>query len=130
MSAPSSRRGKHRPPIHDGVQPDRPGREHPVLLTYGSRIYNNLLVFFLLDRSNATNLSAVFPAMIRNRAALEAEFLKICHGRGEAWIESVMRPLRLPGDAAVPADIPLAALTSIVRIFGDVAHPARGVAAI
>ena len=71
-----------------------------------------------------------FAAMIRNRAALEAEFLKICQGRGQAWIESVIRPLRLPDGAAVPADISLPALASIVRIFGDVAHPARGVAAV
>ncbi len=68
--------------------------------------------------------------MIRNRAALEAEFLKICQGRGQAWIESVIRPLRLPGGSVTAADIPLAALASIVRVFGDVAHPARGIAAV
>ncbi|HBK07413.1 MAG TPA: hypothetical protein DDZ81_16435 [Acetobacteraceae bacterium] len=68
--------------------------------------------------------------MIRNRAALEAEFLKICRERGQEWIESVIRPLRLHGAVITPADVPLPALGAIVRLFGDVSHPARGVAAI
>ncbi len=68
--------------------------------------------------------------MKRSRAALEARFLRLCHDRGQAWIESIIRPLHLQGTAVTPADIPLEALTAIVRIFGDVAHPARGVAAV
>jgi hypothetical protein len=68
--------------------------------------------------------------MIRNRASLETEFLRLCRERGEAWIESVIRPLQLDGQVITPRDIPLPALAAIVRMFGNVARPARGVAAV
>lgn len=68
--------------------------------------------------------------MIRNRALLEAEFLRLCRERGQEWIESVIRPLRLRGVLVTPADLPFGALAAIVGTFGDVRYPTRGVAAI
>jgi hypothetical protein len=53
-----------------------------------------------------------------NRTALELKFLKLCRTRGPEWIESVLRPLRLPGDLVSVRDIPIDALQAAVRVFG------------
>ena len=56
--------------------------------------------------------------MSRERAALEAEFMRLCRERGPAWIESVIRPLKLRGNSVTVRDIPEPALRSIARVFG------------
>jgi hypothetical protein len=53
-----------------------------------------------------------------NRAALERAFLKLCRTRGPDWIESVLRPLRLPGACVSVRDIPIGALQAAVQVFG------------
>jgi len=53
-----------------------------------------------------------------NRAALERKFLALCRARGPDWIESVLRPLRLPGTRIAVRDIPTEALHAAVRVFG------------
>jgi hypothetical protein len=53
-----------------------------------------------------------------DRAALEAEFLHLCHIRGPRWIESVIRPLALPGHSLTVQEIPTVALTAVVQTFG------------
>ena len=58
--------------------------------------------------------------MSRERASMEAVFLRLCRERGPEWVESVVRPLRLAGDAISAKDIPLNALATIVRVFGPV----------
>jgi hypothetical protein len=65
--------------------------------------------------------------MSYRRAALEAEFLRMCRSRGPEWIESVIRPLRLPGAAITVRDIPISGLSVIVRMFRPMRHPASGV---
>jgi hypothetical protein len=55
--------------------------------------------------------------MIFYRSRLEAEFLKLCRARGPGWIESVIRPLRLPGTHISVRDIPTCALAAAVRLF-------------
>ena len=52
------------------------------------------------------------------RAKLEAEFLRICRLRGPGWIESIIRPLGLPGDLITVRDLPHAALAAAVGVFG------------
>jgi hypothetical protein len=64
------------------------------------------------------------------RTELEAEFMRICRARGPRWIESVVRPLRLPNDDITVQDLPLHALRSIVRMFGRVKRPQSGVVAL
>jgi hypothetical protein len=61
---------------------------------------------------------------MRQRAALERIFLRLCRKRGPGWIESVIRPLRLPGGAITVGDIPMDALEAIVRVFGRRRFPA------
>ena len=70
------------------------------------------------------------PGMIvnNNRAALEAEFMHLCRMRGPQWIESVIRPLVLPGAVIVVEDIPLPALFAIVRMFRRVGRRTTGTA--
>jgi hypothetical protein len=53
-----------------------------------------------------------------NRVVLERKFLNLCRARGPDWIESVLRPLRLPGARVSVRDIPLDALQAAVRVFG------------
>lgn len=55
--------------------------------------------------------------MRNDRAALESVFLMLCRTRGPRWIESVIRPLRLPGKHITVNDIPMHALAAIVRNF-------------
>jgi hypothetical protein len=62
---------------------------------------------------------------MRQRAALERTFLRLCRARGPDWIESVIRPLRLPGGAISVGDIPMDALEAVVRVFGRRWLPAR-----
>jgi hypothetical protein len=56
--------------------------------------------------------------MNKARATLEAEFLEICRERGADWVESVIRPLQLPGQRVSVQDIPTAALSAAVGSFG------------
>ena len=65
--------------------------------------------------------------MTNARRMLEVEFLQLCLQHGPGWVESVIRPLHLPGSFVTPRDIPLRALVAIVRMFGRVPHPANGV---
>jgi len=65
--------------------------------------------------------------MNARRTLLEAEFMRLCAARGPAWIESVVRPLRLPGVRIAARDIPENALRSIVSVFG---HPARSLSSV
>jgi hypothetical protein len=58
------------------------------------------------------------PVRTPNRAALEAEFLRMCRVRGPQWIESVIRPLCLAGAAVTVQDIPTVALSAAVQTFG------------
>jgi hypothetical protein len=60
--------------------------------------------------------------MTTPRVLLEAEFMRLCLAHGPSWIESVVRPLRLPGARIAARDIPEHALRSIVGVFGS---PAR-----
>ena len=53
-----------------------------------------------------------------HRAALERKFLNLCRARGPDWIESVLRPLRLPGARVSVREIPIDALQAAVRVFG------------
>jgi hypothetical protein len=53
------------------------------------------------------------------RAALERAFMKLCRERGPDWIESVLRPLCLPGRRVSVHDIPVAALVAAVEVFGS-----------
>jgi hypothetical protein len=55
---------------------------------------------------------------MRYRGALERKFMNLCRARGPDWIESVLRPLRLPGGCITVRDIPVAALRAAVRVFG------------
>jgi hypothetical protein len=64
--------------------------------------------------------------MRQNRAALEAGFMKLCHRHGPDWIESVIRPLRLPGTFISVKDIPIAALSAAVQVFGRVKNRTFG----
>ncbi len=61
--------------------------------------------------------------MNRHRAELEATFLRICRDRGPAWIESIIRPLRLSGAQVSVRDIPLVALEAIVGVFSSEERP-------
>jgi hypothetical protein len=63
-------------------------------------------------------------AMRRSRASLEAAFMRLCHKHGTDWIESIIRPLRLPGTFVSVKDIPIAALSAAVGVFGGVKSPA------
>jgi hypothetical protein len=54
---------------------------------------------------------------MRRRAALERKFLALCRTRGPRWIESVLRPLRLPGGRITVRDIPINALQAAVQVF-------------
>ena len=65
--------------------------------------------------------------MTARRALLEAEFMRLCVVHGPAWIESVVRPLRLPGVRIAVRDIPESALRSIVGVFG---RPARSLSSV
>jgi hypothetical protein len=65
--------------------------------------------------------------MNNSRASLEAEFMYMCRVRGPEWIESVIRPLLIPGAVITVADIPRPALAAIVRLFGRVKDPSFGV---
>jgi hypothetical protein len=56
--------------------------------------------------------------MIDRRASLEGEFMQMCRLRGPEWIESVIRPLAIPGAVITVKDIPLPALSNIVLVFG------------
>jgi hypothetical protein len=62
-----------------------------------------------------------------NRSALEAEFMALCRSRGPLWIESVVRPLRLPGDNITVEDIPIGALRAVAGIFRCCPISARGI---
>ena len=64
------------------------------------------------------------------RAQLELEFMQTCRARGPEWIESVIRPLRLPGGVVKAQDIPLTQLEIIVRLFGRVPRPTRGITVV
>ncbi len=64
--------------------------------------------------------------MRQNRAALEARFMNLCRKHGPDWIESVIRPLRLPGTIISVQDIPVAALSAAVHAFGRVKLPIFG----
>jgi hypothetical protein len=63
--------------------------------------------------------------MSNDRLWLEKEFLRICRLRGRAWIESVLRPLRLKPYVITARDIPTPALAAIVHSFGGIRVPAR-----
>jgi hypothetical protein len=52
------------------------------------------------------------------RTALERAFMVLCRERGPDWIESVLRPLRLPGRRITVRDIPFAALVAAIEVFG------------
>jgi hypothetical protein len=54
-----------------------------------------------------------------DRTALEAEFMHLCRSLGPAWIESVIRPLRLPDNHITVRNIPTDALRAAVGIFGS-----------
>jgi hypothetical protein len=54
---------------------------------------------------------------MRPRAALERKFLALCRVHGPRWIESVLRPLRLPGPSITVRDIPIKALRAAVQVF-------------
>jgi hypothetical protein len=56
---------------------------------------------------------------MKYHAALERAFMKLCRERGPDWIESVLRPLRLPGHRITVRDIPVAALVAAVEVFGN-----------
>jgi hypothetical protein len=53
-----------------------------------------------------------------DRARLEDDFLQLCRVRGPRWIESIIRPLRLPGERITVQQIPLRALAAAVDLFG------------
>jgi hypothetical protein len=73
------------------------------------------------DQSAVVRFRSPHDAGVRqDRAALEAEFLHLCRTRGAEWIESVIRPLVLPGDTITVREISTAALSAIVRSFGRV----------
>jgi hypothetical protein len=55
---------------------------------------------------------------MKRRAALERKFLALCRMRGPSWIESVLRPLQLPGATISVRDIPTRALRAAVHVFG------------
>jgi hypothetical protein len=55
---------------------------------------------------------------MKQRTALERKFLALCRARGPRWIESVLRPLRLPGATISVRDIPTRALRAAVQVFG------------
>jgi hypothetical protein len=63
-------------------------------------------------------------AMRQSRASLEAAFMLLCRKHGPDWIESIIRPLRLPGKFVSVKDIPIAALSAAVDVFGGVKSPA------
>jgi len=67
--------------------------------------------------------------MIRSRRILEAEFQRIWRLRGPGWIETVIRPLQLPGQYVTVRDIPDGALRSIVQLFGTVRQHEPGILA-
>jgi hypothetical protein len=54
---------------------------------------------------------------MKYRIPLERRFLELCRRHGPQWIESVLRPLRLPGTAITVHDIPMPALRAAVRVF-------------
>jgi hypothetical protein len=54
---------------------------------------------------------------MKRRATLERKFLALCQARGPRWIESVLRPLRLPGGSITVRDIPIKALRAAVQVF-------------
>jgi hypothetical protein len=54
----------------------------------------------------------------QDRADLEADFLRLCRLRGPRWIESIVRPLGLPGKRITVRDVPSAALSAAVGVFG------------
>lgn len=53
--------------------------------------------------------------------------MRICRMRGPLWIESVIRPLRLPGAVITVHDIPLPALAALVDLFDSAKEPAHGI---
>lgn len=55
--------------------------------------------------------------MIGSRGVLERKFLRLCRTRGPKWIESILRPLHLPGRSITISDIPTAALRAAVQVF-------------
>jgi hypothetical protein len=64
--------------------------------------------------------------MRQNRASLEAAFMRLCQKHGPNWIESIIRPLRLPGAFISVKDIPITALSAVVGVFGGVKSPTAG----
>jgi hypothetical protein len=60
--------------------------------------------------------------MKMKRTTLEAEFMRLCRSLGPTWIESVIRPLRLPGHHITIRDIPTAALNAAITVFGKQPH--------
>jgi hypothetical protein len=54
---------------------------------------------------------------MRRRAVLERKFLILCRTRGPRWIESVLRPLQLPGVSITVRDIPINALQAALQVF-------------
>jgi hypothetical protein len=54
----------------------------------------------------------------QDRAQLEADFLRLCRLHGLQWIESIIRPLGLPGKLITVRDIPCAALLAVAGVFG------------
>jgi hypothetical protein len=56
---------------------------------------------------------------MRYRAAMERKFMKICRTRGASWVESILRPLRLPGQSITVRDIPTPALRAVIQVFGQ-----------
>jgi hypothetical protein len=65
--------------------------------------------------------------MSARRTLLEAEFMRLCVAHGPAWIESVVRPLHLPGLRVAVRDIPEDALRSIISVFG---RPVRSLSSV
>ena len=55
--------------------------------------------------------------MRQNRASLEAAFMRLCQKHGPNWIESIIRPLRLPGAFISVKDIPITALSAVGRTY-------------
>ena len=76
------------------------------------------------DACSAMVSSSWRGAMRQRRASLEAAFMRLCHKHGPDWIESIIRPLRLPGTFVSVKDIPIAALSAAVGVFGGVKSPA------
>ena len=56
--------------------------------------------------------------------------MRICRMRGPDWIASVIRPLGLRGVLITTQDIPLPALSKIVRTFGRVRNRSTGIVVI